>query len=136
MSRVINTVITFGTFDLLHIGHINILRKAKALGDRLIVGVSTDDLNFSKKNVYPVYNERDRFEIVQSICFVDGVFFEKSLEEKGEYIKMFHTDILVMGEDWKGKFDHWGEECNCEVVYLERTEGISTTITKDNISES
>ena len=136
MSRVIKTVITFGTFDLLHIGHINILRKAKALGDRLIVGVSTDELNFNKKQVYSVYNQMDRFEIVQSICYVDGVFFEKSLEEKGEYIKMFHADILVMGDDWKGKFDDWGKVCGCEVVYLERTEGISTTITKENISAS
>lgn len=133
MSRVIKTGITFGTFDLFHIGHLNILRRAKSLCDRLIVGVSTDELNYFKKHKYPVYSQQDRLEIVSSICFVDGVFFEKSLELKTEYIRLFSADILVMGDDWKGKFDYCKEECNCEVIYLPRTEGISTTAVKDII---
>ena len=82
MSRVITTVITFGTFDLFHIGHLNILRRAKQFGDRLLVGISTDECNYLKKKKYPVYTQQDRLEIVSSIVFVDGVFFEESLEKK------------------------------------------------------
>lgn len=134
MSRVIKTVITFGTFDLFHIGHLNILRRAKALGDRLIVGISTDELNFSKKQKYPVYSQQDRLEIVSSIIFVDGVFFEESLEKKLDYIKLFSADILVMGDDWKGKFDFC--KSVCDVIYLPRTDGISTTSIKSFIKEA
>lgn len=118
-------VITFGTFDVLHIGHIRMLQRARALGDHLTVGISTDALNFSKKQKKPVYSQFDRLEIIQSIQGVDEVFFEHSLEEKGDYIKKYKADILVMGNDWEGKFDYWGELC--EVVYLPRTDGISTT---------
>lgn len=119
------TVITFGTFDILHIGHINILHRAKALGDRLVVGISTDALNFSKKQRYPVYPEAERLEIIRSLRVVDDVFLEESLELKGEYIKQHRADVLVMGADWEGKFDEF--KSLCEVVYLPRTEGISTT---------
>lgn len=118
-------VITFGTFDVLHIGHVRMLQRAKNLGDHLTVGISTDALNFSKKQKKPVYSQFDRMEIVRSICSVDEVFFEHSLEEKGDYIRKFDADILVMGDDWAGKFDHWNHLC--EVVYLPRTQGISTT---------
>lgn len=118
-------VITFGTFDVLHIGHIRMLQRARALGDHLTVGISTDALNFSKKQKKPVYSQFDRLEIIKSIQGVDEVFFEHSLEEKGDYIKKYKADILVMGNDWEGKFDYWGELC--EVVYLPRTDGISTT---------
>lgn len=127
-------VITFGTFDLLHIGHINIFKRAKALGDTLIVGVSTDELNFKKKNKYPVYNEKDRAEIVKSIRCVDEVFFEHSLELKREYILKHKADIFVMGDDWKGKFDFVKDIC--KVVYLPRTDNISTTEIKSFIKES
>jgi len=119
------TVITFGTFDILHIGHINILHRAKALGDRLVVGISTDALNFSKKKRYPVYPENERLEIIRSLRVVDEVFLEESLELKGEYIKRYGADVLVMGADWEGKFDAF--KALCEVVYLPRTEGITTT---------
>lgn len=119
------TVITFGTFDILHIGHINILHRAKALGDRLVVGISTDALNYSKKQRYPVYPEAERLEIIRSLRVVDDVFLEESLELKGEYIKQHRADVLVMGADWEGKFDEF--KSLCEVVYLPRTEGISTT---------
>lgn len=133
MSRVVKTVITFGTFDLFHIGHLNILRRAKNYGDKLIVGVSTDALNYAKKNVLPVYSQQERLEIVSSIVFVDCAFFEESLEKKVEYIKLFSADVLVMGSDWVGKFDFCKNECGCDVIYLPRTEGISTTQLKANI---
>jgi glycerol-3-phosphate cytidylyltransferase len=119
------TVITFGTFDVFHVGHINILQRAAALGDTLIVGVSTDKLNYSKKGRYPIYPEHDRMKIINSLRYVNLCFPEDSLEEKLNYIKMFKADILVMGDDWQGKFDHLKSEC--EVVYLERTPSVSTT---------
>ncbi len=125
-------VITFGTFDLFHIGHLNILRRAKELGNHLIVGVSTDALNFSKKSYYPVYNEEDRLQIVQAIQYVDEAFYEESLEKKRDYIIQHAADILVMGDDWQGKFDFVSDVC--KVVYLPRTEGISTSgLRKDHL---
>jgi glycerol-3-phosphate cytidylyltransferase len=126
-------VITFGTFDLLHIGHINILERSKKLGDKLIVGISTDNFTYKKKNKYPVYNENDRKKILESIKFVDIVFFENSFEEKREYIKKYNADILVMGNDWEGKFDEFNDIC--KVVYLERTPNISTTSIVNNIKK-
>lgn len=118
-------VITFGTFDVFHIGHVNILERAKELGSYLIVGVSTDQLNFDKKGRYPVYNEDQRMKIVSSIHCVDEVFPEESLELKREYLKEFQADILVMGDDWKGRFDEFKDIC--EVKYFPRTQDISTT---------
>lgn len=119
------TIITFGTFDVFHIGHLHILQRARALGDKLIVGVSSDDLNVRKKGRAPVYSQHERMTIIQGMKGVDGVFLEESLELKGEYIKAHHAQTLVMGDDWKGKFDHFAELC--EVVYLERTPTVSTT---------
>lgn len=118
-------IITFGTFDIFHIGHINILKRARNLGDELIVGVSSDELNLSKKNRYPVYCQEDRMEIIASLKFVTHVFLEESLELKLEYIKKYKADVLVMGDDWEGRFDWVKHEC--EVVYLTRTPSISTT---------
>ncbi|HHZ8504445.1 TPA: adenylyltransferase/cytidyltransferase family protein [Morganella morganii] len=118
-------IITFGTFDVFHVGHINILERAAALGDYLIVGVSSDKLNFDKKSRYPIYNEADRMKIIQSLKFVDQVFIEESLELKLEYIKKYNADILVMGDDWTGRFD-WVKS-DCDVIYLPRTPSISTT---------
>jgi len=118
-------VITFGTFDLLHIGHINILERAKQKGDKLIVGISTDKLNFSKKSKNTIYSEKERMKIIDSLKFVDEVFFEESLEQKREYILKYKADILVMGNDWEGRFDEFKDIC--QVVYLERTPSISTT---------
>lgn len=126
MSRQSNKrVITFGTFDLFHIGHLNILRRAAALGDELIVGVSTDKLNLSKKNRAPIYCQNSRADIIQSLKFVDEVFFEESLEQKRQYILEHKADILVMGDDWEGRFDEFNDIC--EVIYLKRTPSISTT---------
>ena len=118
-------VITFGTFDLFHIGHLRILERAKKQGDYLIVGVSTDALNYSKKQKNPIYSQKDRMQIIEALKVVDEVFFEESLELKGDYIKKYKADVLVMGNDWEGQFDEFKELC--EVVYLERTPSISTT---------
>ena len=119
------TVITFGTFDVFHVGHIRVLQRAAALGDRLVVGVSADALNIAKKGRAPVYTQDERMEIVASLRVVDEVFVEESLELKRDYILQFGADVLVMGDDWAGKFD-WVSDV-CEVVYLPRTPSVSTT---------
>jgi glycerol-3-phosphate cytidylyltransferase len=126
--------ITFGTFDLLHVGHINILERAKKLCDYLVVGVSTDALNSAKKGEPPVYSQDERLRIVGSLRMVDFVFLEESLEQKADYIRQFHADVLIMGADWQGKFDHLRELC--EVLYLPRTPHISTTQVKAEIFSS
>jgi len=119
------TVITFGTFDVFHVGHIRVLQRAAALGDRLVVGVSADALNIAKKGRAPVYSQDERMEIVASLRVVDQVFVEESLELKRDYILEQGADVLVMGDDWTGKFD-WVSDV-CEVVYLPRTPSVSTT---------
>ena len=118
-------VITFGTFDVFHIGHVNILERAKELGNHLTVGVSSDALNFDKKGRYPVYRQEHRVHILNSLHCVDEVFIEESLELKGEYLSRYKADILVMGDDWAGKFDHFKNQC--EVIYFPRTKDVSTT---------
>lgn len=118
-------VITFGTFDVFHVGHVNILERAKKEGDYLIVGVSSDALNFKKKSRYPIYSQQDRIKILESLRFVDEVFIEESLELKAQYIQNSKADVLVMGDDWLGRFDDMQEFC--EVKYLPRTPSISTT---------
>jgi glycerol-3-phosphate cytidylyltransferase len=125
------TVITFGTFDVFHLGHLNILRRARALGDRLVVGVSTDNLNYSKKGRYPVFTQDERAQIIRAIRYVDDVFFEESLERKREYIQRYNANVLVMGHDWAGKFDEMRDIC--EVRYLPRTPSISTTAVIEKI---
>ncbi len=126
-------IITFGTYDLLHVGHIRLLERAAQLGTHLIVGVSSDELNLSKKDRAPIYSTQDRIEIIKSIGCVDEVFVEESLEKKGEYIQKYKADALVMGDDWVGKFDEF--KPLCEVIYLTRTDGISTTKLIGDISE-
>lgn len=118
-------VITFGTFDVFHVGHLRILERARRFGGRLIVGVSTDQLNINKKGRAPVYTQHERKEIIASLRCVDEVFFEESLELKGSYIEEYRADVLVMGDDWAGRFDEYFDLC--EVVYLPRTPAISTT---------
>ncbi|APK58625.1 TPA: adenylyltransferase/cytidyltransferase family protein [Escherichia coli] len=120
-----NRVITFGTFDVFHVGHINILERAASYGEELIVGVSSDALNFSKKQRYPIYSESDRMKIISSLKFVTSVFLEESLELKLDYIKKYKASTLVMGDDWEGRFDWVKSEC--DVIYLPRTPSISTT---------
>ncbi|MDF0533491.1 adenylyltransferase/cytidyltransferase family protein [Shewanella sp. A32] len=118
-------IITFGTFDMFHIGHLNIIERARALGDYLIVGVSADQLNFKKKNRFPICRQEDRLKIIRALKAVDEVFIEESLEQKADYIKQFRADCLVMGDDWRGRFDHFQDIC--DVIYLPRTPSISTT---------
>ena len=118
-------ILTFGTFDVFHVGHLRILERARALGDALIVGISTDQLNFEKKGRKPVYNEIERSEIVRALKCVDQVFMEESLDLKAQYIRQYTPHTLVMGDDWDGKFDEF--KTLCEVVYLPRTPAISTT---------
>ncbi|RSB16887.1 adenylyltransferase/cytidyltransferase family protein [Citrobacter farmeri] len=119
------TIITFGTFDVFHMGHLRILQRAKSLGDRLVVGVSSDALNRRKKGRPPVYSEKDRMGIVAGLKCVDAVFLEESLEQKADYIRRAGADMLVMGDDWAGKFDCFS--FLCEVVYFPRTPSVSTT---------
>ena len=118
-------IITFGTFDVFHVGHVKILQRAAALGEHLTVGVSSDQLNKSKKGRFPIYSENDRMTIIQSLSCVDEVFLEESLEQKGEYIEQYNANVLVMGDDWAGRFDQFKKLC--EVHYLPRTPSISTT---------
>lgn len=118
-------IITFGTFDVFHVGHVNILERAASLGNHLIVGVSSDKLNFNKKGRYPIYNQEDRCRIISSLRVVNEVFIEESLEQKKEYISQYKADILVMGDDWTGRFD-WVNDI-CDVIYLPRTPSVSTT---------
>ncbi|MDA0979572.1 MAG: adenylyltransferase/cytidyltransferase family protein, partial [Proteobacteria bacterium] len=115
-------VITFGTFDLLHEGHLNILRRARSRGDYLIVGISTDALN-ALKGKSAMFSQEQRRSYVDALEFVDETFFEESLEAKDDYIRQYRADLLVMGDDWEGKFD-W---VSCDVEYLPRTENISSS---------
>jgi glycerol-3-phosphate cytidylyltransferase len=121
----VTTAITFGTFDVFHVGHLRILERAAALADRLVVGVSTDALNISKKGRAPVFPEDQRLAMVAALRCVDHVFLEHALELKADYIRQHSADILVMGNDWEGRFD-WLSPF-CRVVYLERTPSVSTT---------
>lgn len=130
---MMKTIITFGTFDVFHIGHLNILRRASALGDRLVVGISSDALNLHKKARLPVYRQNERMRIIEELKCVDEVFLEESLELKADYIRRFNAQTLVMGDDWRGKFDHLSPLC--EVVYLTRTPTISTTSIIETIKQ-
>jgi glycerol-3-phosphate cytidylyltransferase len=124
------TVITYGTYDLLHRGHINLLRRAKAMGDHLIVGLSSDEFNAIKvKDAYYTYEERKL--VLEAVRYVDQVIPEHTWEQKVDDILRHRADVFVMGDDWAGAFDHL--RAHCEVVYLTRTEGISTTQIKTTL---
>ncbi len=123
-------VITYGTFDLLHWGHIHLLKRAKALGDYLIVAISSDEFNRIKhKEAYHSYEHRKL--IIEAIRYVDEVIPENNWEQKRDDIEKYGIDVFVMGNDWEGEFDFLKEVC--EVVYLPRTEGISTSQIKDEL---
>lgn len=124
-------VITYGTYDMLHPGHINLLRRAKACGDYLIVALSTDGFNAVKgKTSFYTYDERKL--VVEAIRYVDEVIPEENWEQKSTDVKRHAVDVFVMGDDWEGEFDFLKE--SCEVVYLSRTAGISTTQIKEELS--
>ena len=126
-------VITYGTYDLLHYGHINLLKRAKLLGDYLIVCLSTDEFNTIEKDKKTYFKYEERKLLLESIRYVDLVIPETSWEQKLTDIDLYHVDIFVIGDDWKGKFDFLKDEC--EVVYLPRTEEISTTLIKENLKK-
>ena len=124
-------VITYGTFDLLHAGHINLLRRAKELGDYLIVVVSTDEFNWNEKQKKWYFSYEERKILLEAVRYVDLVIPEENWDQKISDVKEYHVDTFVMGDDWKGKFDFLKDYC--EVVYLPRTEGISTTKIKQDL---
>ena len=125
-------IITYGTFDLLHYGHINLLRRAKQLGDYLIVAVSTDEFNSKEKNKKCYFTYEQRKELLEAIRYVDLVIPEESWEQKVKDIHKYEVDIFVIGDDWAGKFDYLQDE-GAEVVYLSRTPEISTTQIKTDL---
>ena len=126
-------VITYGTFDLLHYGHINLLRRAKEQGDYLIVALSTDEFNWEQKQKKSYFSYEDRKRMLEAIRYVDLVIPEESWDQKLTDVDKYHVDVFVMGDDWKGKFDFLKEYC--EVVYLPRTPEISTTQIKHDLSD-
>ena len=125
------TIITYGTFDMFHIGHLKLLQRLKSLGDELIVAVSTDEFNRGKdKKVMIPYAQRA--EILENIKCVDKVIPEENWEQKVTDVQQYNVDIFAMGDDWEGKFDFLKE--HCEVLYLERTKDISTTQLKKSLT--
>lgn len=124
-------VITYGTFDLFHVGHLNLLKRAKELGDYLIVAVSSDAFNLKEKNKVCKIPDHDRMAIIGAIRYVDEVILEENWNQKITDVQKYGVDVFVMGDDWEGKFDFLKEYC--EVVYLPRTEGISSTQLKQEL---
>ena len=125
-------VITYGTFDLLHYGHINLLQRAKQLGDYLIVALSTDEFNLDQKQMKCYFTYEQRKELLEAIRYVDLVIPEINWDQKVSDMHEYHVDVFVMGDDWKGKFDYLADE-GVEVVYLPRTPEISTSQIKHDL---
>lgn len=128
---------TSGVFDLFHIGHLNILKKAKEHCDYLIVGVTTDSLCLQRKRKLPVICEKERFEIISSIKYVDKVILQENMD-KIDVIKKFKVNVVFVGSDWKGteawnKYEEKFKKLNCDVVYFDHTDGISSTILREKI---
>ncbi len=126
-------VLTYGTFDLLHYGHVNLLRRAKELGDFLIVGLSTDEFN-SLKGKRSFFSYEERKTLLESIKYVDLVIPETTWEQKTNDIKIYDVDVFVMGDDWTGKFDYL-KDLGIDVVYLPRTPEISTSLIKTKLKK-
>lgn len=127
-------VITYGTYDLLHIGHIMMLKRCKSLGDRLIVGLSTDEFNLKMKNKICVQTYQERKEILEALRYVDQVIPEENWEQKVQDVQNYAVDVFAIGDDWAAKFDFL--KPYCKVIYLPRTEGISTTMRKTQIVQT
>lgn len=126
-------IITYGTFDLLHYGHINLLRRAKEQGDYLVVALSTDEFNWKKKQKKTYFSFDKRKQLLEAIRYVDLVIPENDWEQKITDIKEYHIDTFVMGDDWDGKFDYLRDETDADVIYLPRTPEISTTKIKKDL---
>ncbi len=127
-------VITYGTYDLFHHGHVNIIKRAKELGDYLIVGISSDEFNEIEKHKDTYFTYEQRKLVVESLKYVDEVIPETNWEQKVEDVKKYGIDVFVIGDDWEGHFDFLKEYC--EVVYLKRTEGVSSTKMKHDLHDS
>lgn len=127
-------IITYGTFDMLHYGHINLLKRAKEMGDYLIVALSTDEFNWDSKQKDTYFSYEKRKQLLEAIRFVDLVIPEESWDQKTKDVKLYQADKFVMGDDWRGQFDFIQEETDTEVVYLERTPEISTTQIKKDLN--
>lgn len=130
---ILKRVITYGTFDLLHYGHINLLQRAKALGDYLVVALSTDEFNWNSKNKKTYFPYDVRKKLLESIRYVDLVISEENWEQKVTDVQLYKIDTFVIGADWEGKFDFLKDYC--EVVYLPRTPEISTTQIKNDLKK-
>ncbi|APP03537.1 glycerol-3-phosphate cytidylyltransferase [Lactobacillus delbrueckii] len=128
-------VITYGTFDLLHYGHINLLRRAKALGDYLIVALSTDEFNWKSKHKKSYFSYEERKQLLEAIRYVDLVIPEKDWDQKRNDMHEYHIDAFVMGDDWRGKFDFLKEE-GVDVVYLPRTPEVSSSKIKKDLYDA
>lgn len=126
-------VITYGTFDLLHYGHINLLRRAREQGDYLVVALSTDEFNWAEKHKKCYFSYEQRKQLLEAIRYVDLVIPEENWEQKAKDIKEYHIDTFVMGDDWTGKFDYLKNE-GCEVIYFSRTPEISSSQIKQDFS--
>lgn len=126
------TILTYGTFDVFHVGHLNLLKRARSLGDRLIVALSTDEFNLDMKNKVTAIPYKDRKEILEHLVCVDLVIPETNWEQKIGDVLKYNVDIFVMGHDWEGEFDFLSQYC--EVQYLPRTENVSSTMIKNHIS--
>lgn len=126
-------VITYGTFDLLHYGHINLLRRAKALGDYLIVALSTDEFNWNSKGKKSYFSYEERKAMLEAIRYVDMVIPEENWDQKSTDVEKYDVDIFTMGDDWEGKFDFLKSQC--EVVYLPRTPEISSSQIKQDLAK-
>lgn len=126
-------VITYGTFDLLHYGHINLLRRAKALGDYLIVALSTDEFNWNSKGKKSYFTYEERKAMLEAIRYVDMVIPEENWDQKKTDVAKYEVDVFTMGDDWEGKFDFLKDQC--EVVYLPRTPEISSSQIKQDLGQ-
>lgn len=128
-------VITYGTFDLLHYGHINLLQRARALGDYLVVALSTDEFNWDMKQKRCYFSYEERRRLLEAVRYVDLVIPEESWGQKRSDVRELRIDTFVMGDDWEGRFDFLRDE-GCEVVYLPRTPEVSTTQIKADLGEA
>ncbi|MDV8936251.1 glycerol-3-phosphate cytidylyltransferase [Leuconostoc carnosum] len=128
-------IITYGTFDMLHYGHINLLKRAKEMGDYLIVVLSTDEFNWDSKQKKTYFSYEKRKQLLEAIRYVDLVIPEESWEQKVNDVKLYQVNTFVMGDDWRGQFDFIQEETDAEVVYLARTPEISTTQIKKDLNK-